>query len=137
MPNIRPINKNKYQISKHRFYELYHFCLQYNEWKEELANRCDTVKSIEPSAAMAARTNAVSDPTANLSIRRAELAQKCELIEETARETDKGLYRYILQAVTNEGVTYNYLRNVMGMPCGKNMYYNRRRKFYWLLSKKA
>ena len=28
--------KNKYYISKHRYYELKHFCLQYNEWIEEL-----------------------------------------------------------------------------------------------------
>lgn len=136
MPNIRPINKNKYQISKHRFFELYHFCLQYNEWKEELACKCDTVRSVDTSGTMVIGTNIVSDPTSNLSIRRVEIIKKCELIEEAALETDKTLYRYILKAVTNEGMTYNYLRTVMGMPCGKNVYYNMRRKFYWILSKK-
>ena len=26
--------KNKYYISKHRYYELKHFCLQYKEWED-------------------------------------------------------------------------------------------------------
>lgn len=26
---------NRYWISKHRYYELYHFCLQYYEWEKE------------------------------------------------------------------------------------------------------
>ena len=26
--------KNKYWISRHRYYELKHFCLQYGEWKQ-------------------------------------------------------------------------------------------------------
>ena len=28
---------NPYYISKHRYYELKHFCLQYNEWKKAYA----------------------------------------------------------------------------------------------------
>lgn len=28
--------RNKYYISKHRYYELKHFCLQYPEWKHAL-----------------------------------------------------------------------------------------------------
>ena len=32
--NIRPeiSERNPYWISKHRYYELKHFCLQYNGW---------------------------------------------------------------------------------------------------------
>ena len=30
--------KNKYYIDKHRYYELKHFCLQYNEWKKAYAS---------------------------------------------------------------------------------------------------
>ena len=28
--------KNKYHLSKHRYLELKHFCLQYPEWKKRL-----------------------------------------------------------------------------------------------------
>jgi len=43
------------------------------------------------------------------------------------------LHRYILKAVT-EGLSYTYLRTRMDIPCGKDMYYDRYRKFFWLLS---
>ena len=132
MPNVRSIKK--YDISSHRFMELYHYCLQYNEWKEELKYKCDTVRSIEVSDMPITHNN--SDATQELAIRRAELNKKCELIEQTAIETDADIYPYILKAVTNEGVTYKYLSTVMNIPCGKKMYYDRRRRFYWLLSQK-
>lgn len=43
----RPINKDKYGISKHRYLEVIHHCLQYPEWREELENMTDTVKAIQ------------------------------------------------------------------------------------------
>lgn len=134
MPNVRDTSLKKYGISPHRFKELYHFCLQYHEWKDELKYKCDTVKSIEITDMPTAHNG--TDATQELAIRRAELEKKCTLIEEVAREADAGIYQYILKAVTNEGITYNYLQTVMNIPCSKNMYYDRRRKFYWLLSKK-
>ncbi len=134
MSNIRNTSLRKYNISPHRFMELYHYCLQYNEWKDELEYKCDTVRSIEITDMPVTHSN--SDATQNLAIRREELSRKCELIEQTAKEADPDIYQYILKAVTNEGVTYNYLYSVMNIPCGKDMYYDRRRKFYWLLSQK-
>ena len=75
----RPINKDKYGISKHRYLEVIHHCLQYPEWREELENMTDTVKAIQygqegkgsPSQASA---------TERLAIKRAELQEKCERI---------------------------------------------------------
>ena len=34
MPNVRPLNKKKYGISKHAFGTAYSYCLQYPEWRE-------------------------------------------------------------------------------------------------------
>lgn len=31
------------------------------------------------------------------------------------------------------GVSYIYLKTRLGMPCGKDMYYDRYRRFFWLL----
>lgn len=45
MPNVRPLNKKKYGISKHAFGTAYSYCLQYPEWREELGSRTSTVKS--------------------------------------------------------------------------------------------
>ncbi len=134
MGKVRPINEKKYDVNKHRFLELYHFCMQYNEWKDELKYKTDTVKSIEVTDMPTSHGN--GDATASLAIRRADLQRKCELIEQTAIEADPDIYQYIIKGVTTDYATYKYLSQVLGMPCGKDMYYNRRRKFYWLLSNK-
>lgn len=135
MPDIRPINETKYNISKHRFLELYHFCMQYQEWKEELKYLVDTVKGIDCSTEI--KGSGTGNATEQLVIRRSELRKKCELIEQTAIETDPDIYQYLLKGVTAGYASYKYLKEVLGIPCGKDMYYNRRRKFYWLLSKKV
>jgi hypothetical protein len=109
--------------------------LQYNEWQDELKYKCDNVKSIEITD-MPIAHGGNSDATQRLAMRRAELSEKCKLIEDTAMEADPDIYKYIMKAVTNEGITYNYLSTIMNIPCGKDMYYDRRRKFYWLLSQK-
>lgn len=134
MPKIRPINQSKYNISKHRFLELYHYCMQYQEWKDELKYLNDTVKSIDYSGEI--KGTGTGSATEQLAIKRAELSKKCELIEQTAIEADGDIYQYIIKGVTTEYATYKYLKEVMNIPCGKNMYYERRRKFYWLLSRK-
>lgn len=108
--------------------------MQYNEWKEELQDIEDGLRSSSEGQTTAGSSK--SDKTASLAIKRAELSAKCKLIEQTAEETDKMLKDYILAAVTNEGYTYNYLSTVKGMPCGRNLFYKLRKKFYYLLSKK-
>ena len=130
----RPLNEKKYNISKHRFSELYHFCLQYNEWKDELKYKTDNVAS-PVITDMPATHNNESNVEA-LALRRKQLLDKCKLVEQTAIETDPELYQYILKAVTTEYVTYNYLQTIMNIPCSRNTYYDRRRKFYFLLSQK-
>ncbi len=134
MSNVRPINQNKYGISKKRFKELYYWCLQYGEWKDELKYKTDTAKSIQISGMPSAHNT--GDPTFQLVARREQLERNCKLIEQTAIETDPDIYQYLLKAVTDEDVTYWYLKTVMGIPCSKNTYYDRRRKFYWLLDQK-
>lgn len=135
MPDIRPINETKYNISKHRFLELYHFCMQYKEWKDELKYLVDTVKGIDCSTEI--KGSGTGNATEQLAIRRSELKRKCELIEQTAIETDPDIHQYLLEGVTAGYASYKYLKEVMGIPCCKNVYYIRRRKFYWLLSKKV
>lgn len=135
MVNVRPLNSRRYGISKHRFYELYHYCLQYNEWKDELRYSTDTMKGVQISD-MPQGSGTTGDPSANLAIRRAALSDKCKVIEDTAREADPALWEYIIKGVTTEDASYTYLRQIMNIPCGKNYYHDKRRKFFYLLSKK-
>lgn len=123
----------RYQLGKYRYRELFYFCKQYAEWKDQLSQLTDTVKCIELSDMPKARKN--TDPTSDLAVKRMELENKVNLIECTAEEASKVLKPYIIQAVTSD-VSYVYLRQHKGMPCGKNMFYETRRKFYFLLDKK-
>ena len=132
--NVRPINDKKYNISKHRFRELYYFCLQYQEWLDELKYKTDDVSSVGITN-MPTSHNTNSN-VERLALRRAQLEEKCKILEQTAIETDPELYQYILKAVTNEGISFNYLKMIMNIPCCKNVWYDRRRKFYYLLSQK-
>ena len=66
----------------------------------------------------------------------AELSKRMDIIEQTVRETDPELYQWILQGVTDEFATFKYLHETKGMPCGHRQYYERRRKFYYMLSQK-
>lgn len=125
--------KNKYWIDKHRHYELKHFCLQYPMWKKTYAEFNDV--SIPLSMIDRAPTdNLPGDPTAKRALMKAYYAEKINMIERVAIETDKGLHKYILKAVT-EGHSFTYLKTKLGIPCGRDMYYDRYRKFFWLLSK--
>ena len=46
---------------------------------------------------------------------------------------DKDLAKYILMAVTY-GHSYTYLKAKLDIPCSKDTYYDRYRKFFWILS---
>lgn len=131
---IRPeISKNnKYYIDKHRHYELKHFCLQYPIWKRTYAALLDLSIASSYMTGMPSG-GGLSDTTAKSAIRRTYYADKIKLVEETAKEADPYLYEYILKAVT-EGLSYTYLRTMLEMPCGRDMFYDRYRKFFWLLN---
>lgn len=125
--------KNKYWISKHRHYELKHFCLQYPMWKREyyrLNETCITTSLAERTPS----TNIPSDPTGNCVLIKDYYGNKIKMIEDAAMKADEFLYEYILKAVT-EGLSFTYLQTVMSIPCSRDTYYDRYRKFFWLLSK--
>ena len=71
--------------------------------------------------------------TAKYAIKKAYYGERIKLIEKAAKESDEFLYTYILKAVT-EGLSYTYLKTKMDIPCGRDMYYDRYRRFFWLLS---
>lgn len=124
--------KNKYYIDKHRYYELKHFCLQYNEWKKAYAS-CNDAIIFASKFERESSTNVHSDITAKYGTMKAHYDRRIKLIERVAKETDEFLYPYILRAVT-EGLSYPYMKTKLEIPCGRDMYYDRYRRFFWLLS---
>ena len=124
--------KNKYHITKHRHYELKHYCLQYPTWKKAYLDCLD--QDIPMSMVEGVQDpGGVYDPTSTRAVTRAYYSNKMQTIEQTAKDADKYLWQYILKAVT-EGLSYTYLKTKLDIPCGKDMYYDRYRRFFWLLS---
>lgn len=124
---------NKYWIDRHRHYELKHFCLQYPTWKKAYSDFSDASIPLSMIDRMPT-SNLPGDPTAKRALMKSYFYEKIEMIEQTARATDECLYEYILKAVT-EGLSYTYLKSRLKMPCGRSMYYDRYRRFFWLLDK--
>ena len=124
--------KSKYWISKHRHHELKYFCLQYPSWKKE----CSFIDSISVTYVTQDRIidNKITDLTSNCAIRKAYYKDMINIVEKAAKDTDEELYWYILKGVT-EGLSYSILKARFNIPCGRDMYYERYRKFFWLLNK--
>lgn len=123
--------KNKYWISKHRHYELKHFCLQYPYWKQAY-NDISYFNGISSISEQLFNGNNPSDKTATQAMMKAYYSKRIKMVEEIALEVDEFLYSYILKAVT-EGVSYTYLKTVMNIPCSRDIYYMKYRKFFGYL----
>lgn len=133
---IRPklSKKNKYWINKHRYYELKHFCLQYPLWVK-IYRMLDEESYSSPRIDRNFKSTSPEDLTAKYAITKAHYWERIKMVKDSAEESDEFLSSYILRAVT-EGLSFNYLQTKLGMPCSKDTYYDRYRKFFWILSKK-
>lgn len=146
MGKVRPLSAKKYEISNHRFYEVFHYCKQYGEWKTQIRKLNARIRSIQASSLSSPQITGMpgaassGSPTERNGLRILELEEKrdkyqmrCDIIEQTVREADEGIYQYLLTGVTEDYVSYEDLR-ADGIPCGKNYYLARRRLFYYLMS---
>lgn len=132
--NLRPelSKKNKYWIDKNRYYELKYFCLQYPIWKKA----CEDLDGIRTSSFGLVRSSdgILRDPVALCAAERERYLNQVCLVEKAARDADPFLASYILKAVT-EGHSYSYLYSRLEIPCSRDTYYDRYRRFFWLLDK--
>lgn len=124
--------KNKYFVEKHRYYELKHFCLQYPLWKKTYLELTPIVGNT--SKEVYVRSSDISNPTAKIAEQRMLYLEKMQMIEQTALKTDGDLYSYILKGVTT-GMSFDQMDARDYIPCGRDTYYDRYRKFFWLLDK--
>jgi len=129
---IRPeISKqNQYYISRHRYYELKHFCLQYPEFKKAYNNLCGKI----PGGVFQINKDDTVRIDKSAEVRQRYL-DKITIIEDTAKRLDPILGPYILKGVT-EGLPYTYFRMHDNIPCCKDVYYDLYRKFFWILDYK-
>lgn len=120
----------KYKLTKIEYYCAHYYALQYDEWKARYNILKGSMQNIDHN-----NTTGTS-PAETVKEEYRKLQEKIELVEQTAMKAGGDIYPYILKAVTSEDITYHHLKTVEQIPCEKNTYYDRRRKFYWLLAQK-
>lgn len=127
--------RGKYVLTKEEFLSAKYYALRYNQWLAEYNSLKDSVGAVVADD-MPHAVNNISAPTEKLATRRAELKSKMQIIEDAARETDEQIGMYILIMATTPEMTFDRLKAEHKVPCERDMFYDCRRKFYWLLSKK-
>lgn len=125
--------KNPYWIPKEKYYELLYFSRQYNTMRQEKRDLLRTYPSIGTSEYV--MTSDISDPVIKAAVRAEELSAKMKLIEDTVMEAGPDIYKWLLIGITTD-YSYNYLAKKLNMPAGKDLYYDRYRKYFYYLSKK-
>lgn len=134
MAKLKPelSKKNKYWIDRNRYYELKYFCLQYPLWKRVH----EDLIAAPISSYHLTRTSegTLRDPIALCAAERELYSSRMVVIEKAARDSDPYLASYIFKAVT-EGYSFTYLESVLEIPCSRDTYYDRYRKFFWLLDR--
>ena len=116
----------------HEFGMAYHYALCYQDWLIEYNALADPSTGLRYDKDHVQSSNQVDTTEAN-GIRRAELREHMKIVEQAAIEADPDLYRFILLGVTMEEATYDILRRKYDMPASRGTFYDRRRKFYWVL----
>ena len=113
--------KNEYELSKHRFYELKHFCLQYPEWEQEYKQLDGYGRKHEDCGI---------DTTSLEGLRRMELSYNMQIVNETCSNVcSKAGYAVEVFLCVAFGIKPHLI------PDQADFWYYYR-KFFWELSKK-
>lgn len=135
--DIRPetSKKNEYWLSKHRYYELLHWCRQYDEWWDKKQECVTAIVTGSVITSLNEADNQYRDSIVEKAFEQLEkFNKKIETLQDTAKKADSTISDYIIFAVT-QGKGFTYLSTVKEIPCSKNYFYERYRKFFWLLDK--
>lgn len=128
-----PTKRSKYYIEKELYLTVVHFCRQYPSWIAELSIEPDASKAITYDKERV-QTSSTYDSTVEIAIRRAEIARKKALVEDTAAEISRDNGAWIILGVCY-GLTFYQLEQ-RGLLIPRNRYYDMRREFYYQMAKK-
>lgn len=59
---------------------------------------------------------------------------RMDIVKRACHEADPVIEKWLFEALTRD-VTYPYLKSVMDIPCGRDYFYERYRKAFWVLDK--
>lgn len=127
--------QNKYYVPKHTYLTCIHYALQYRDWQARLKADRDTRGAIRYDKDRV-QTSDDYDSTSEIAMRMVEIQAKCDLIDDCIGVACDGsnIDQWLRLGVCY-GFTYYQLKDD-GMPCGRNMYYDIRQRFYYELSRK-
>ena len=128
-----PSKKSKYYLPKETFLTVVHYCKQYPEWEAELKAIEDPRKAIAYDQDRVQTSND-SDSTSSFAMRRMEISKKKDMVDRVAQSVSGNLWRWLILGVCHDN-PYYYLAQ-QGIPCGKDVYYLLRRKFYFEMAQK-
>lgn len=128
-----PSKKSKYYLPKESFLTAVHYCKQYPLWVAEIETLARTVKGISYDKPRVQASNDY-DPTEEAAIRLSDVSKKKDLLDKIAVEIGGNLAEWIVYGVCYD-VPY-YKLQMKGIPCGKDLYYLLRRRFYYEVSKR-
>ena len=118
MPNERALNLSKYNISKHRYYELKAKVQQYNDWKTVLQSNASTSEIERCKRNINAIETAIQKSMVVLPI-------LCD---------SKTMKKHLISLIT-EKESLTKLQTYYEINLNKNTYYEWRRFFYYELNK--
>lgn len=106
--------------------------IMYNEWKQLYSGR-SLIQN--PKISRVSFSGKHSDFVGEEAVRRVLVGHKIELVEQAAHDTDPELAGYILLSVT-EGMPWTELEMMEEIPCSRGTFYDRYRKFFWILDQR-
>lgn len=136
MSKYRTLSENnKYYLPKHTYLACIHYARQYRDWKAELDAERDTRGAIRYDKDKVQVSNDY-DSTSETAMRMVEITNKCALIDKCINLAcdSSNLDNYVRLGVCYGFTVFQLLEK--GMPCGKDLYYKIRQRFYYELSKK-
>lgn len=108
-------------------------CSPNPEWKRKLAEanyiRSNSIVKLDGNIQLE-----YVDKVGDEAVRLEKYKRKVNEVETACNKADPELQLYLLKALT-EGVTFEYLKMVMKMPCGRSSFYKAYRKAFWILDK--
>lgn len=132
--------KNRFWIPKERYYELKHFCLQYNDWCAKIAE-LDGMARHSPGIDIPRNGGKVADPTGWAAEARAKYCCLCTMVKEAAwaavNEGDlvcQQRYHNALMTAVSEGLSYEQIVALGLYDCSRSEWYKTYRKFFWCLN---
>lgn len=122
-----------YEISRERFLELKHKCLQYPEWIRR-RNECYELRSSASDGIPKGSTTAAStvERQACKAMRESELVNLVERCLFEAADGDIGVIPDL-----RKNICYGVPYIALDIPCDKNKFTKYRHKFYFILDKKV